>query len=73
MLQNYEDLSIKHSIDLVSTEYSRRQKSTWLEKVKSKYKRTLKTHHHNFALFLQTVYAIEKLLTGFNVQPKIGC
>ena len=25
-----------------------------------------------FALFLQTVYAIEKLLAGFNVQPKIG-
>ena len=25
-----------------------------------------------FALFLQTVYAIEKLLTGFNVQPRIG-
>ena len=25
-----------------------------------------------FALFLQTVYAIEKLLAGFNVQPRIG-
>ena len=25
-----------------------------------------------FALFLQTVYAIEKLLAGFNVQPIIG-
>ena len=24
------------------------------------------------ALFLQNVYAIEKLLLGFNVQPKIG-
>ena len=36
------------------------------------YKRTLKTHHHIFALFLQTVYAIVKLLPGFNVQPKIG-
>ena len=24
------------------------------------------------ALFLQTLYAIEKLLTGFNVQPRIG-
>ena len=23
-------------------------------------------HRHIFALFLQTVYAIEKLLTGFN-------
>ena len=23
---------------------------------------TLKTHHHNFALFSQTVYAIEQLL-----------
>ena len=23
-------------------------------------------------LFLQTVYAIEKLLAGFNVQPRIG-
>ena len=29
----------------------------------------LKTRHFSFALFLQTVYAIEKLLTGFNVQP----
>ena len=36
------------------------------------YWRTLKTHHHIFALFLQTVYAIEKLLAGFNVQPRIG-
>ena len=36
------------------------------------YSRTLKTHHHIFALFLQTVYAIEKLFTGFNVQPRIG-
>ena len=25
-----------------------------------------------FALFLQTVYAIEKLLAGFNVQPRMG-
>ena len=25
-----------------------------------------------FALFLQTVYAIEKLLAGFNVEPRIG-
>ena len=25
-----------------------------------------------FALFLQTVYAIEKLLVGFNVQPRNG-
>ena len=29
-------------------------------------------HHHIFALFLQTVYAIEKLLAGFYVQPKSG-
>ena len=29
-------------------------------------------HHHIFALFLLTVYAIEKLLAGFNVQPRIG-
>ena len=29
-------------------------------------------HHHIFAFFLQIVYAIEKLLTGFNVQPRIG-
>ena len=36
------------------------------------YYRTLKTHRHIFALFLQTVYAIEKLLTGFYVQPRIG-
>ena len=36
------------------------------------YLRTLKTHHHIFAFFLQTVYAIEKLLAGFNVQPRIG-
>ena len=28
--------------------------------------------HHIFALFLQTVYAIEKLLAGFNVQTRIG-
>ena len=32
------------------------------------YWRTLKTHHHIFALILQTVYVIEKLLAGFNVQ-----
>ena len=25
------------------------------------YKRTLQTHHHIFGLFLQTIYAIEKL------------
>ena len=25
-----------------------------------------------FALFLQTVYAIEKLLAGYNVQPRMG-
>ena len=29
---------------------------------------TLKTHHYIFARFLQTVYAIEKSLAGFNVQ-----
>ena len=29
-------------------------------------------HHHIFALSLQTVYAIEKFLAGFNVQPRIG-
>ena len=29
-------------------------------------------HHHIFALFLQTVHPIEKLLAGFNVQPKFG-
>ena len=32
---------------------------------------TLKTHHHSFALFLKTVYVIEKLLAVFNVQPRI--
>ena len=36
------------------------------------YLRTLKTHHHIFALFLLTFNAIEKLLAGFNVQPRIG-
>ena len=25
-----------------------------------------------FLLFLQTIYVIEKLLAGFNVQPRIG-
>ena len=34
--------------------------------------RTLKTHHHIFSLFLQTVYAIEKLLAGLNVRPRTG-
>ena len=29
-------------------------------------------HYHNFTIFSQTVNAIEKLLTGFNVQFKIG-
>ena len=29
-------------------------------------------HHHVFALFLQTIYVIEKLLAGFNDQPRIG-
>ena len=28
-------------------------------------KEALKMHHHKIALFLQTVYAIEKLLAGF--------
>ena len=28
--------------------------------------------YHTIALFLQTVYAIEKLLAGFNKQPRIG-
>ena len=30
------------------------------------------THHNNFAIFSQTVNAIEKLLAAFNVQLKIG-
>ena len=30
----------------------------------------LQTHHHIFALFLQTVHVIEKLLACFNVQPR---
>ena len=29
-------------------------------------------HHFIFALFLKTVHAIEKLLTDFKVQPRIG-
>ena len=29
-------------------------------------------YHHIFAFFLQTVYPIEKLLAGFNVQPRFG-
>ena len=29
-------------------------------------------HHHNFAIFTQTVNAIKKLLTSLNVQLKIG-
>ena len=29
-------------------------------------------HHQNFALFSQTVYAVEKWITGFNMQVKIG-
>ena len=29
-------------------------------------------HHHFFAFFLQTAYAIEKLIACFNVQPRIG-
>ena len=36
------------------------------------YWKTLKIHHNIFASFLQTVYVIEKLLAGFNVQPRIG-
>ena len=35
------------------------------------YKRPLKTHHRIFALFLQTLYAIEKLLGGFNVRDAV--
>ena len=31
-----------------------------------------KMHHHSFALFLQTVNAIEKLFAGFNMQPRVG-
>ena len=38
VLQNCEDLSIKHKIDFVSTVYSRPQNSTWLEKVKRIFK-----------------------------------
>ena len=29
-------------------------------------------HYHIFAFFLQTVFAIEKLLASLNVQPRIG-
>ena len=29
-------------------------------------------HHHKFAIFLQTVNAIEMLLRAFNVQRKVG-
>ena len=36
--QNCEDLSIKHNIDIVSTEYPRPQNSTWLEQVKRIFK-----------------------------------
>ena len=36
------------------------------------YYRTLKTYQHNFAFFLQTVNAIEKLLEAFIVQLKNG-
>ena len=36
------------------------------------YIRKLKMHHHIFAIFLQTVYAIENILAGFNVQHRIG-
>ena len=28
-------------------------------------------HHHIFAHFLHTIYAIEKLIAGLNVQPRI--
>ena len=38
VLQNCEDLSIKHNIDLESTEYPRNQNSSWLEKVKIVFK-----------------------------------
>ena len=38
VLQNCEDLSIKHNIDFVSTVYPRPKKSTWLEKVKRIFK-----------------------------------
>ena len=38
VLQNCEDLSIKHNIDLVSTEYPRPENSTWLLKVKRIFK-----------------------------------
>ena len=31
----------------------------------------MKTHHHTFAIFSQTVNAIEKLLAALNVQLKI--
>ena len=34
--------------------------------------RTLKTHHHNFAIFSQTVNMIGKLPAAFNVQLIIG-
>ena len=38
VLHNCEDLSIKHNIELVGTEYPRPQNSTWLEKAKSIFK-----------------------------------
>ena len=31
----------------------------------------VKMHQHNFAMFSQTVIAIETLLVAFNVQPNI--
>ena len=33
---------------------------------------TLKAHHHNIAIFSQTVNEIEKLLAALNVQLNIG-
>ena len=37
-IPNCEDLSIKHNIDLVNTEYPRPQNRTWLEKAKRIFK-----------------------------------
>ena len=75
VLQNCKDLSIKHNIDLVSTEYPRPQNSTWLEKVKRIFQTVKKKSMHvsklNDCLFdlsyLTLAFEVDKINSDVDV------
>ena len=46
--------------------------SSFLIEIISNILKDFENDHHIFAIFVQAVYAIEKLLANFNVQTRIG-